>query len=159
LLQFLSLFSLWQVPHSNKIKKLDSKPTIEKVRVGRSRKLNCSFVLKFCLCICVSSLVACTAIIVGRGATVDGSLMTTHNNDCMECDSRLARTDAKVHAPGTMKAVYKYKVWMCYYYCIYASLSNVYYIRFILVHVSLNIRLLTLLTFDMYKNRLTTLTW
>lgn len=32
---------------------------------------------------------ACTAIAVGPGATVDGSVMVTHNNDCQECDLRL----------------------------------------------------------------------
>src|SRR5690349_1058272 len=31
----------------------------------------------------------CTAIAVGRGATVDGSTMTTHTADCFECDWRV----------------------------------------------------------------------
>lgn len=51
----------------------------------------------------------CTAVLVAREATVDGSLITTHNNDCMECDVRIARTPAKEHPPGTEKTVYRYK--------------------------------------------------
>ena len=39
----------------------------------------------------------CTAVLVGKGATVDGSTMTTHNADCLNCDYRLARTSAKDH--------------------------------------------------------------
>ena len=31
----------------------------------------------------------CTAIAVTRGATVDGSTMTTHSADCFDCDWRV----------------------------------------------------------------------
>jgi len=53
--------------------------------------------------------IGCTAIVVGKGATVDGSTMSTHNADCLNCDFRVARTPSKVHAKGSTKAVLKYK--------------------------------------------------
>ena len=37
---------------------------------------------------------ACTTIVAGPGATVDGSTMVTGNNDCLDCDFRLAKVPA-----------------------------------------------------------------
>jgi hypothetical protein len=54
----------------------------------------------------------CTAVIVARGATTDGSLITTHNADCLNCDFRIAKTPAMTHAKGSTKTILKYKV--CY---------------------------------------------
>jgi dipeptidase len=51
----------------------------------------------------------CTAVIVGPGATVDGSLITTHNADCLNCDYRIARTPARYNPPGSKKKILKYK--------------------------------------------------
>jgi hypothetical protein len=52
----------------------------------------------------------CTAVIVARGATTDGSLITTHNADCLNCDFRIAKTPAMTHAKGSTKTILKYKV-------------------------------------------------
>ena len=41
-----------------------------------------------------SSARACTTIVAGPGATVDGSTMVTGNNDCLDCDFRLAKVPA-----------------------------------------------------------------
>jgi len=48
----------------------------------------------------------CTTITVGRKASKDGSTMTTHTNDCHQCDSRVMRVPAKDHAPGSLRPVY-----------------------------------------------------
>lgn len=48
---------------------------------------------------------ACTAIAVGRGATIEGSGLVTHNNDCGECDPRVAFIPAKDHAAGARRPV------------------------------------------------------
>jgi dipeptidase len=45
----------------------------------------------------------CTAILVGRDATVDGSTLTTHNNDCTDCDIRIAVVPAKSYNPDKDK--------------------------------------------------------
>ncbi len=37
----------------------------------------------------------CTAIVVSHGATADGSAMTSHANDCENCDFRLSRVPAR----------------------------------------------------------------
>ena len=51
----------------------------------------------------------CTAIVLGPGATVDGSTITTHNADCLDCDFRLAITEGKTHVPGSHKEVLAYE--------------------------------------------------
>lgn len=48
----------------------------------------------------------CTSIIVGKGATVDGSVMTSHSNDCQDCDWRMVYIPAKDHAPGAQRTIY-----------------------------------------------------
>ena len=50
----------------------------------------------------------CTTIIVGRDATVDGSTMTTHTNDCGECDFRLAKVNPRTHPKGSKRPVYTF---------------------------------------------------
>jgi dipeptidase len=48
----------------------------------------------------------CTAILVSAGAAADGvGSMTTHTNDCLDCDFRLAKVPAKDHAPGSMRKI------------------------------------------------------
>jgi hypothetical protein len=49
-------------------------------------------------------------VVIGPKATVDGSVIATHNADCMNCDFRIARTPAMTHAAGSSKSVLKYKV-------------------------------------------------
>ena len=52
----------------------------------------------------------CTAILVAPGASIDGSAMTTHNADCLDCDWRLARSPSKSYPPGSTKEILKYTV-------------------------------------------------
>jgi hypothetical protein len=48
----------------------------------------------------------CTAIAVARGATTDGSTMTTHTADCAECDWRVNKVDAADWPLGSMRPIY-----------------------------------------------------
>ena len=50
----------------------------------------------------------CTTIIVGKEASADGSTMTTHTNDCGECDFRLAKVNPKNHPKGSKRPVYTF---------------------------------------------------
>ena len=50
----------------------------------------------------------CTTIIVGKDATVDGSTMTTHTNDCGECDFRLAKVNPKTYPKDSKRPVYTF---------------------------------------------------
>jgi len=55
----------------------------------------------------------CTSIIVGKGATVDGSVITSHSNDCQDCDNRMAYVPARDHAAGSRRKIYD-AVWSQY---------------------------------------------
>lgn len=55
----------------------------------------------------------CTSIIVGKGATVDGSVITSHANDCQDCDFRMAYVPARDHAAGSRRKIYD-AVWSQY---------------------------------------------
>ena len=48
----------------------------------------------------------CTAIIVGKAATKDGSTMTTHTADCAECDWRINKVPAADWPEGSMRPIY-----------------------------------------------------
>jgi len=48
----------------------------------------------------------CTSIVVGRRGTVDGSVMTSHSNDCADCDWRMAYVPARDHPEGAMRTVF-----------------------------------------------------
>jgi len=48
----------------------------------------------------------CTAIIVGKKASTDGSVMTTHTCDCGVCDWTWRYVPAADHKPGEMRKVY-----------------------------------------------------
>lgn len=48
----------------------------------------------------------CTSIIVGKGATVDGSVITSHANDCADCDFRIAYVPARDHPPGSQRVIH-----------------------------------------------------
>lgn len=50
----------------------------------------------------------CTAIVVDKHATVDGSTLTTHNADCLDCDFRVGRTPSATGGAGSLRPVYKY---------------------------------------------------
>ncbi|NIM91129.1 MAG: hypothetical protein GTO17_09295 [Candidatus Aminicenantes bacterium] len=48
----------------------------------------------------------CTVIIVGKDASVDGSVMTTHTADCGFCDWTWRYVPAADHEPGTMRKIF-----------------------------------------------------
>lgn len=50
----------------------------------------------------------CTSIIAGAKAGVDGP-MTTHTNDCADCDFRLAKVPARDWPVGSKRPLYLYK--------------------------------------------------
>ncbi len=51
-------------------------------------------------------LEACTVIMVGKNASTDGSVMTTHTCDCGLCDWTFRRVPAKDHQPGEMRRIF-----------------------------------------------------
>jgi dipeptidase len=51
----------------------------------------------------------CTTIIVGKNASVDGSVMTTHTGDCRVCDFRLIYVPAKDHQSSERRPVFRFK--------------------------------------------------
>ncbi len=56
----------------------------------------------------------CTSILVGKLASADGSVMTTHTCDCGQCDWTWRHRPAADHKPGTMKKlvhVSQYVTW------------------------------------------------
>ncbi|CAM9136658.1 unnamed protein product [Ectocarpus sp. 13 AM-2016] len=52
---------------------------------------------------------ACTTIVVGRNASADGSTMSTHNADCLDCDFRLGRVPARDWPAGSQRPVVKFR--------------------------------------------------
>ena len=50
---------------------------------------------------------ACTMIGTGKNVMADGSLITTHNNDCEECDIRITHVPARDWPKGSKRAVYE----------------------------------------------------
>jgi len=48
----------------------------------------------------------CTVIIVGKDASTDGSVMTTHTCDCGLCDWTWRRIPASDHEPGSKRKIY-----------------------------------------------------
>lgn len=52
----------------------------------------------------------CTSIGVGPGATVDGSTITTHNNDCQECDIRITHVPSRIWPHVSKRPVYGIRV-------------------------------------------------
>ena len=56
----------------------------------------------------------CTVIMVAKGASVDGSTMTTHTCDCGVCDWTWGHIPAADHKPGATRKIYhvnQYKTW------------------------------------------------
>ena len=56
----------------------------------------------------------CTSILVGRLASTDGSVMTTHTCDCGTCDWTWRHVPAADHKPGSTRKIYhisQYKTW------------------------------------------------
>ena len=47
----------------------------------------------------------CTSIVVGRKASRSGFPITSHSNDCADCDIRMAYVPAKNHTEGSMRAI------------------------------------------------------
>ena len=57
---------------------------------------------------------ACTSILVGKDASTDGSVMTTHTCDCGTCDWTWRHVPAADHKPGSTRKIYhvsQYKTW------------------------------------------------
>ena len=57
---------------------------------------------------------ACTVIIVGKNASADGSVMTTHTADCGTCDWTWRHVPAADHKPGSTRRIYhinQYRTW------------------------------------------------
>ncbi len=57
---------------------------------------------------------ACTVIMVAKGASTDGSTMTTHTCDCGTCDWTWGHVPAADHKPGSMRKIYhvnQYTTW------------------------------------------------
>jgi dipeptidase len=52
------------------------------------------------------TLEGCTVIMVGRAASTDGSVMTTHTCDCGHCDWTWRRVPAADHPAGAMRKIY-----------------------------------------------------
>ncbi|MCU0243343.1 MAG: C69 family dipeptidase [Acidobacteria bacterium] len=50
---------------------------------------------------------ACTVIMVGRGASADGSVMSTHAADCGVCDFTWRHIPAADHKPGQTRRLYR----------------------------------------------------
>jgi dipeptidase len=56
----------------------------------------------------------CTVIIVGKDASADGSVMTTHTCDCGVCDWTFRHVPAADHKPGSTRKIYhisQYRTW------------------------------------------------
>ena len=56
----------------------------------------------------------CTVVIVGKDASTDGSVMTTHTCDCGMCDWTFRYVPAADHEPGSTRRIYRisqYKTW------------------------------------------------
>jgi len=51
-------------------------------------------------------LEACTVVMVGKNASVDGSVITTHTCDCGTCDWTFRRIPAADHKPGETRKIY-----------------------------------------------------
>lgn len=51
------------------------------------------------------ALEACTVIMVGKDASIDGSVMSTHTCDCGSCDWTFRRFPAVDHKPGEMRRI------------------------------------------------------
>lgn len=57
---------------------------------------------------------ACTVILVGKNASVDGSVMSTHTCDCGLCDWTWRYIPAADHEPGSMRRIYhinQFRTW------------------------------------------------
>jgi dipeptidase len=70
----------------------------------------------------------CTSIGLGNKATVDGSTITTHNNDCQDCDIRITHVPARDWPIGSKRPIYGN-----YYISYQFNLSNLYYLLFIYI--------------------------
>lgn len=52
------------------------------------------------------TLEGCTVVMVGKGASTDGSVMTTHTCDCSFCDWTWRHVPASDHEPGSVRKIY-----------------------------------------------------
>lgn len=71
------------------------------------RKLSGAFLVSaLAVAVLSASVTACTSIPTGRLASVDGSVMTSHTDDCGYCDPILYYRPAADYSEGTMREVY-----------------------------------------------------
>ena len=52
----------------------------------------------------------CTTIAVSNRAMETGATVTTHNNDCVQCDQRLTHVPARDWADGSMRPIFPFRV-------------------------------------------------
>ena len=71
------------------------------------RKLSGAFLVSaLAVALLSASVTACTSIPTGRLASVDGSVMTSHTDDCGYCDPILYYRPAADYSEGAMREVY-----------------------------------------------------
>src|SRR6056297_3933212 len=71
--------------------------------------LNFTFVLANPTNDCVECSLAgdmCTAILIGKDASIDGSTMTLQTADCGMCDFRFYYVPAEEHEPGSVRSIH-----------------------------------------------------
>jgi len=68
--------------------------------------LSRALLLVFALFLGLAAVRACSSITVGKKASVDGSVMTSYTDDCIDCDFRLGRVPRRRFDKGDKRPVY-----------------------------------------------------
>jgi len=83
-----------------------------KIKGGNSMKRGLAMIL--CIAVflvsCYSLVSACTTMLIGKNATIDGSIIVAHSDDDELGDQRIVYVPAKDHKPGSKRPVYPYNV-------------------------------------------------
>eukprot|EP00931_Biecheleriopsis_adriatica_P056548 TRINITY_DN33506_c0_g1_i1.p1 TRINITY_DN33506_c0_g1~~TRINITY_DN33506_c0_g1_i1.p1 ORF type:complete len:641 (+),score=85.74 TRINITY_DN33506_c0_g1_i1:64-1986(+) len=56
--------------------------------------------------LCPSLAAGCTSILVAKGAAADGATMTSHTDDCLNCDFRISKVPAQKHPEGSKRELF-----------------------------------------------------